>query len=597
MFCRVLGQSVPTLVRGRRDLLLYFPGQCRLLSSGPIQAYAKALQHQHLLPDDHQQAVVARMQGLYNRLKDYQPPDPEKTQHETSEREKDTTKESGEVSAESSEPPPLFKPPPGLYLHGEVGCGKTALLDLFYNSAPTEAKKRVHFQSFMLHLYSEINRWSLCTDGMELDQDGPVQTIARQIFGDAWLICFDEMQFSDYGTSALLEGLFAHMVADGAVIIATSNRDPHSLGASSFSLESQTKDRQSNLGRLLSESCEIVHIDSEMDYRLVQSVGQQAYFSPISPLNEDLLDQVFKAAVGTENVTPSSVMVYGRKVDIPISTQTGVARFTFSELCRSPLGPADYLTICNNFSTIFIDHIPQMTIYQKNEARRFLSFIDAAYETRTKIFCTAQAEAENLFLLIPSEGEGKEAQAMEMEMIGEMAFDMKLKKGMDARHIPIISGRDEIFSFRRAISRLKEMQSRSYQARPHSPQEFVPYVGTDSERTQSDNRRREMSQLRRQRELEANPVADKAVPLTPMMKNDWGDWEQEASYTTWSRDVMKKELMDKKRRTMNERDPPKFTEEHFWGFGWWERVLKKRQEKLMKKEGVVDTASATEPRQ
>ncbi|KAI8498976.1 hypothetical protein Bbelb_234290 [Branchiostoma belcheri] len=511
-------------------------GQCRLLSSGPLQAYTKALQHQHLLPDDQQQAVVARMQGLYNRLTDYQPPQPEATQDEASQKQADNTKSEGEGSPESSEPPPLFRPPPGLYLHGEVGCGKTALLDLFYASAPTEAKRRVHFQSFMLHLYSEINRWSLCTDGLELDQDGPIQTIARQILGDAWLICFDEMQFSDYGTSALLEGLFAHMVANGAVIVATSNRDPHSLGASSFSLENQSKDRQSNLGRLLSESCEIVHIDSGTDYRLLQSVGQQAYFYPISPLNEDMLDQAFKAAVGTEDVTSSSVTVYGRKVKIPISTHSGVARFTFSELCRSPLGPADYLTICNNYSTIFIDHIPQMTIYQKNEARRFLSFIDAAYETRTKIFCTAQAKPEDLFLLIP----------------------------------------------------------RGYQARPHAPQEFLPYVGTDSERTQSNNRRKEMSQLRRQRELEANPVADKAVPLTPMMKNDWGDWEEEASYTTWSRDVMKKELMDKKRRTMNERDPPKFTEEHFWGFGWWERVLKKRQEKLMKKEAAVDTV--TEPR-
>ncbi|XP_035694127.1 putative ATPase N2B [Branchiostoma floridae] len=469
MFCRVLGQSVPNLVRGRRDLLLYFSGHCRLLSSGPLQAYAKALQHQHLLPDDHQQAVVARMQGLYDRLKDYQPPEPDKLQGDTSERETDSTK-SSEDSPESTEPPPLFKPPPGLYLHGEVGCGKTALLDLFYASAPTEAKKRVHFQSFMLHLYSEINRWSLCTDGTELDQDGPIQTIARQLLGDAWLICFDEMQFSDYGTSALLEGLFAHMVADGAVIVATSNRDPHNLGASSFSLENQSKDRQSNLGRLLSKSCEIVHIDSEKDYRLVQSAGQQAYYYPISPLNEDLLDQAFKAAVGTENVTPSSVTVYGRQVEIPISTRTGVARFTFSELCRSPLGPADYLTICNNYSTIFVDHIPQMTIYQKNEARRFLSFIDAAYETRTKIFCTAEARAENLFLLIPSEGDGEEAQAMEMEMIGEMAFDMKLLKGMDARHIPMISGRDEIFSFRRAISRLNEMQSRGYQAGQHCPQ-------------------------------------------------------------------------------------------------------------------------------
>lgn len=363
------------------------------------------------------------------------------------------------------------------------------------------------------------------------------------------------------------------------------SRSPFELGTSSFGREEEALDSVTSLVGLLTRHCELVAMDSEKDHRIFQKPGKETYFTPITAETEKALDEAFCKAVGSGlRLSSVSLPVYGRKVLVPVASENRVARFSFNELCRSPLGPADYITICNHFHTIFVEDIPQMNIYQKNEARRFLSFVDAAYESKVRLFCTAASSPDNLFQLIPSDDSLNEDK-MHIEMIGELAYDLELTQ-LDLRSLGILTGDEEIFSFKRCISRLKEMQSELYQMQKHRRQAFSPYLGSFEERIQSENRRREREHNRRLKMLEAtgheSSDAPSELPLTPLTSGS-SDWADEASYVSWSNDVMRKELRDMERKRSGEylkrHDAPKFGEEHFWGFGWWEKLLGRRNKK------------------
>lgn len=526
---------------------------------GPLRKYNTYLQKQVLKPDECQKQTVHKLQNLYERLKDY---DPQQRTDSWS------------------------QAPHGFYLHGGVGTGKTILMDIFYDSIPILEKKRVHFYSFMLQLYSSLNRWNLCCPSDELTFNlTPVESIASELAGEAWLLCFDEMQLADFGSTRLLEGVFRKLLESGTVIVTTSNRSPFELGSSSFGRSEEALDSVTSLVGLLTHHCEVVAMNSGKDHRVLQKRGKETYFCPITAETDKALDEAFCRAVGTGlRLSSVSLPVYGRKVVVPIASENRVARFTFNELCRSPFGPADYITICNHFHTIFVEDIPQMTIYQKNEARRFLSFIDAVYESKVKLFCTAASSPDDLFLLIPNDATVSEDK-MHIEMIGELAYDLQLTE-LDLSSLGILTGEEEIFSFKRCISRLNEMQSELYQTQKHRPQVFSPYLGSVDERLRSEKRRREREYKRRMKMLEGteqeNSEAPLELPLTPLSSGS-SDWADEASYISWSNDVMRKEHRDLQRRRkgeyMKRHDAPKFGEEHFWGFGWWEKIMGRRKGK------------------
>ena len=281
-------------------------------------------------------------------------------------------------------------------------------------------------------------------------------------------------------------------------------------------------------------------------------------------------------------ISSSVLTLYGRKILVPISSGE-VARFTFNDLCCQLLGPADYIKICNSFKTVFVDNIPRLTMNQKNEARRFITFIDAAYESRVQLYCTAEASYDDIFLLLPREDGNYEPEQMHIEMIGEIAYDLQMD-GMDFKSLNILTGKDEIFSFKRAVSRLKEFQSALYQANVHRPQDFLPYLGTQEEVDQAKEKRgaRELRRREKFKEMlkeeglldeeegrsDIDGVDRDRVNARSFDDTDWGD---EASYKTLSREV------DAVRRL--HRNPPNFGEQHFWGFGWWEKVRGKWRKK------------------
>ena len=388
----------------------------------------------------------------------------------------------------------------------------------------------------------------------------------------------------------MLEGVLGYMASRGAIIVGTSNRSPEELSNSSISAENDEVEvkKPSSFRELFTERCEIHNLKSNIDYRVKMHPGELRYIHPVTSKNKQRFDKIFAKLVEPETMISSKFLeVYNRKILIPVSVGA-MARFHFRELCMEPYGPADYLKICNEYSEVFIDEIPRLSIHMKNEARRFLTFIDAAYETRTKVYCTADSALDDIFLMLPRDDNKYQPDQMHLEMIGEIAYDLKLA-GMDFKSLNLISGENEIYSFKRAISRLKEMQSEFYQKSAHKKQQFVPFTGSLAERMNAEEKRRRREKRRLQQQAidqEASHSFEEDTeeswnlpgPRVDYKDTDWGD---EASYTSISRETSV--VMNTNRYIIDrQKKAPKFGQQHFWGFGWWEHVKNKLKNKNKK---------------
>lgn len=528
----------------------------------PITRYSAMLQKGALNADKEQFQAVLKLQELHNDIKDYEP-------------NKRTEKLDVDVS------PSI---PKGLYLHGGVGSGKTLLMDLFYDSVGTTQKKRAHFHSFMLYIYSEINRWNLCVDE-DIDFVTPMEYVANKIMKDTWLLCFDEIQLADYASCTLLNGVFSHMLSNGAVIVGTSNRAPRELGDLSITDHYDgdldgVEDTVGAFASVFEKNCRLHHLNSERDHRMELNPGENRYLCPSSEENSTQLDNMFANVIQPSLLGSSVLELYNRKILIPLSAGT-VARFSFNDLCCQPLGPADYIKICNNYQTIFVDNVPKLNMNTKSEARRFIIFIDAVYESRVQLYCSATAAPEDLFLMLPRDDNNYEPEQMHMEMLGEIAYDLKIA-GLDFKSLNILSGKDEIFSFKRAISRLKEFQSAFYQSCLHRQQEFLPYLGSQEEVDTAElrrdmrekRRRKKIKELEDEKDTDPNEDGNDPAMERSFKETDWGD---EASYITFSKEVSEMQKTKRGRHDMKKDDDgiPIFGDQHFWGMGWWEKVREK----------------------
>src|SRR6188768_26033 len=310
----------------------------------------------------------------------------------------------------------------GLYIHGDVGRGKTMLMDLFFGLSSVERKRRAHFHEFMADVHERLNavRHEMKA-GRIVDAD-PIRHVADALAEESWLLCFDEFHVTDIADAMILGRLFTQLFEQGVVVVATSNVEPDDL-------------YKDGLNRalfvpfitLLRAHMDVVRLEAPKDFRLEKLSGQPVWYVPADEDAEVALNIAWQRLTGTLSGEPCEIPMKGRVIRVAEAAK-GVARFSFAQLCGQPLGASDYLRIAREFHTIILDRVPVMDYPRRNEAKRFITLIDTLYDNAVKLVASADGEPDGLYVA----QDGVEAQ-----------------------------------EFRRTASRLIEMRSDAYLALPH----------------------------------------------------------------------------------------------------------------------------------
>lgn len=305
-------------------------------------------------------------------------------------------------------------PPKGLYIWGDVGRGKTLLMDLFFEEVPMEKKRRVHFNGFMVDVHARIH-----AERQRAGSSDPIPVVARALAEEARLLCFDEFQVTDVADAMILGRLFDRLFADGVTIVATSNTPPDRLYQGGLN-------RQLFLPFIeeIKQRLEVVELNGPTDYRLQRLSGVKVYLTPLGPEADTAMDAAWRRLTDTVSGKPCSLTVLGRQLPVPQAAR-GVARFPFDALCDQPLAAADYLAIAHAFHTILIDHIPVMTDNMHNVARRFTLLIDTLYDEGVKLICSAAAAPGALY----AQGIASDAFHRTVSRLAEMQSEDYLRKG------------------------------------------------------------------------------------------------------------------------------------------------------------------------
>jgi cell division protein ZapE len=310
----------------------------------------------------------------------------------------------------------------GLYIYGEVGRGKTMLMDLFYEASPVQRRRRAHFHEFMIDVHERVHGLRQKMKIGEFAGEDPIELVAKELAREAWLLCFDEFHVTDIADAMILGRLFTQLFARGVVLVATSNVPPADL-------------YKDGLNRalfvpfidMLEAHMDVVRLASRTDFRLEKLAGLPVWYVPADEAADAALDDAWRRLARENDGGAQELPLKGRTIHVPRAAM-GVARFSFHDLCEQPLAAADYLRIAHEYHTIILDHIPVMTFDNRNAAKRFIILIDTLYDMNVKLIASAAAEPDALYRA----DEGYEAQ-----------------------------------EFQRTASRLIEMRSEEYLARPH----------------------------------------------------------------------------------------------------------------------------------
>ena len=314
----------------------------------------------------------------------------------------------------------LFLPKPSpcqsLYLFGNVGRGKSMLMDLFYESCPIDQKRRVHFHAFMQEVHAFMHQWRKHNDS------DAVTALAKQIRVSQRLLCFDEFHVSDIADAMILMRLFSKLFDAGLVVVITSNFHPDELYKNGLQRELFLP----FIG-LLQQQAQVMELVARQDYRLSHLHAlKTTYYYPLDEQAADFIRQSYNELTGFAPLKAGELEVLGRKT--ALSAICGnVALSSFDELCVHPLGPADYLEISNRFDILILADIPKLTWEKRNEAKRFVTLIDALYEHKVKLICSAEVPAQELYI----EGEG----AFEFERTVSRLIDMQSESYLYVKHV------------------------------------------------------------------------------------------------------------------------------------------------------------------
>jgi cell division protein ZapE len=297
------------------------------------------------------------------------------------------------------------------------------LMNFFFESSPAVHKRRAHFHEFMLDVHERIY---VVRDKMKFGEhagDDPIKLVAEQLAAEAWLLCFDEFHVTDIADAMILGRLFAYLFERGIVLVATANVPPDEL-------------YKDGLNRalflpfiaMLNARTEVVRLSARTDFRLEKLAGQSVWYVPDDAAAADgLLDQAWRRLTGGNHGAAVDLALKGRSIHVPRAFM-GVARFSFHDLCEQPLAAADYLRIAREFHTVIVDHVPVMDYDNRDAAKRFIILIDTFYDMNVKLIASAATAPDALY---------------------------HAEQGFEARE------------FKRTASRLIEMRSQAYLARPH----------------------------------------------------------------------------------------------------------------------------------
>lgn len=287
----------------------------------------------------------------------------------------------------------LFAKPPeavrGLYLWGGVGRGKSMLMDLFCDAVDVP-KRRVHFHAFMQEVQAKIDV------ARRAKVEDALMPAAKEIAASLRLLCFDEMQITDIADAMIVGRLFETLFNLGVTVVTTSNRVPEDLYKNGLN-------RQLFLPFIgvLRTQLDVHEIESETDYRQHRLAGAEVYFQPLGQIARTRMDALWDELTGHDEASRLVLTVKGRQVVIE-HFHNGVGRASFWDLCAAMLGPADYLAIGEAVRVLMIDDIPLLSASNFNEAKRFVILIDALYEAKVRLICSAADVPERLYI----EGEG-----------------------------------------------------------------------------------------------------------------------------------------------------------------------------------------------
>lgn len=384
------------------------PPEFDSLAQGPLQAYRLRIAEGALQPDPSQRRAAERLQDLWVKLDGYNPPLRPANGGGNGLLARFLRRKPTEGADEAR--------PNGLYLVGEVGRGKSMLMDLFFASARVVRKRRIHFHRFMQDAHARIHTWKR----QNPEGDDPIPPLADAIAAEAALLCFDEFQVNDIADAMILGRLFAALFARGVVVVATSNTLPDDLFAGQ-----PGRDAFLPFIALIKQHLDVLVLDGARDYRRERLRGIATWHVPADNRAERALDAAFAQLAGNAARREERLLVMGRSLRVPLAA-AGVARFDFAGLCGQPLGAGDYLAIATHFHALVLDAIPRLGPENHNEARRFITLIDALYDHRVKLVASADAEPDLLY----QQGDGAKA-------------------------------------FERTASRLIEMQGQAWLALPH----------------------------------------------------------------------------------------------------------------------------------
>lgn len=501
----------------------------------PFLIYQSYISQGILEKDEAQLRVVKEFQKLYFRVVDYKPPQDMAIKAALLLRKLQIRQSEEQQKVGSLRSEPLFKfrlwfrkdietqkreivrfmtdeeelhdiaTPYGLLVNGEVGCGKSMLMDIFASSLPHKSKMRWHYNNFILWVYGEINRvqkehmFTTAVNGghkMTMENEFILFEIAQKMIARSTIFMLDEFMLPDVASAQIIKILFTYYFKLGGVFVATSNKLPEKLYSSEFN-----KSRFKSFVGILNSRCVVVDVGSETDYRLKSALKSSRAENVVTKKDKDhqkKWNELIKSSalgIDAESILMDSniaiddlpsdaatITVYNRSSEISKTFNNNtVCYLSFDYICKSRFSSSDYITLASVYKTVIIDDIPVMTTKMRNEARRFITLLDALYEARCQFYIRTEVEVENLFFpeenIKENTNDNNSNEVQQEEMFARTTLDTlnpyrpnvssydleyakeyrNSSKKVDFGNARAFTGEDEKFAYKRAVSRIKEM--------------------------------------------------------------------------------------------------------------------------------------------